>query len=60
MPKAVIQYLKSLFIEGPNVAHRRVGLASNLLERADVCAGRDPQRADELRHAAMAYLGVVR
>ncbi len=60
MQNVLIQYLKALFIEGQNVAQRRVGLASNLLERADGCAGRDPKRAQELRHAAMAYLGVVR
>ena len=60
MRKALIQYLKSLFVERPGLAQRRLGLASNLLERAEVCAGRDPQRAAELRNAAMAYLGVVR
>ncbi len=60
MRKALVQYLKALFVESQNMTQRRIGLAGNLLERAEVCAGRDPQRAAELRNAAMAYLGVVR
>jgi len=36
------------------------GVAHNLLERADSGAGRNPQRAQELRRAASAYLSVVR
>ncbi len=60
MQNHLIQYLKALFVESRNASQRRVGLASILLERADGCAGRDPQRAEELRSAAMAYLGVVR
>lgn len=36
------------------------GVAHNLLERADSGAGRNPQRAQELRRAARAYLSVVR
>lgn len=60
MRKALVQYLKALFVESQNMTQRRIGLAGNLLERAEVCAGRDRQRAAELRNAAMAYLGVVR
>ncbi|MEZ5608540.1 MAG: hypothetical protein R3E52_15860 [Burkholderiaceae bacterium] len=60
MQNNLIQYLKSLFMDSQNMAQRRVGLASTLLERAEGCAGRDPRRAEELRTAAMAYLGVVR
>jgi hypothetical protein len=30
------------------------------MERAEACAGSDPQRAQELRGAAYAYLRVVR
>ena len=40
--------------------HSRQGVASNLMDRAEACAGQDPQRAAELRSAAVAYLGVVR
>lgn len=36
------------------------GVAHNLLERAESIAGRNPQRAQELRRAARAYLKVVR
>ena len=60
MKNVLIQALKALFVEGQNVTQRRVDLASTLLERADGCAGRDPQCAKQLRIAAMAYLGVVR
>ena len=35
-------------------------LPGSLLERAEASAGSDPQRAFELRRAALAYLGVVR
>ncbi|QTD45687.1 hypothetical protein [Ottowia testudinis] len=38
----------------------RQGVAPNLMDRAEACAGQDPQRAAELRQAAVAYLGVVR
>ena len=37
-----------------------LGVAHNLMERADSGAGRNPQRARELRRAARAYLSVVR
>ena len=60
MQSNVIQYLKALFMDSHSVTQRRVGLASTLLERAKGCAGRDPQRAEELRAAAMVYLSVVR
>lgn len=60
MQSNVIQYLKALFMDSHGTAQRRVGLASTLLERAEGCAGRDPQRAEELRAAAMVYLSVVR
>ncbi|MCP5216847.1 MAG: hypothetical protein H6927_01865 [Burkholderiaceae bacterium] len=60
MQSNVIQYLKALFMDSHSVTQRRVGLASTLLERAEGCAGRDPQRAEELRAAAMVYLSVVR
>lgn len=35
-------------------------VAHQLLESADASAGRDPQRAQELRDAARAFLSVVR
>lgn len=35
-------------------------VAGKLMDRAESCAGQDPQRAAELRRAALAYLGVVR
>ena len=38
----------------------RQGVACTLMDRAEACAGQDPQRAAELRQAAVAYLGVVR
>ena len=40
--------------------HAADGVAQQLLERAEACAGRDPYRAQELRDAARAYLSVVR
>ena len=36
------------------------GLAHQLMESADACAGVDPQHAQELRVAACAFLSVVR
>ena len=36
------------------------GVAQNLMERAELEAGRDPVEAAELRTAARAYLSVVR
>ena len=36
------------------------GVARQLMERAEACAGRDPQGAQDLRNAARAYLSVVR
>ncbi len=36
------------------------GVAAQLLERAQACAGRRPQEALELRRAARVYLSVVR
>ncbi|MBC7608943.1 MAG: hypothetical protein H7228_05095 [Polaromonas sp.] len=36
------------------------GVAQNLMERADLDAGRNPVEAAELRSAASAYLSVVR
>ena len=60
MRKALVQYLKALFVESQNMTQRRIGLAGNLLERADACAGRDPRGAADLRAAAVTYLGVVR
>ncbi|CAM5795459.1 MAG: hypothetical protein J0I00_16755 [Burkholderiales bacterium] len=59
MQNKLIQYLKTLVMDSHDLAQRRVGLASTLLERAEGCAGRDPQRAEELRSAAMVYLSVV-
>ena len=44
--------------ERPPAAPR--SLPGKLLERAEASAGTDPQRAFELRRAALAYLGVVR
>lgn len=54
------QFLNATLHEGRPARAHRLGLAGTLLERADACAGRDPQRAAELRWAALAYLGVVR
>ena len=36
------------------------GVAQNLMERAELEAGRNPQEAAELRDAARAFLSVVR
>ncbi|WP_280757255.1 hypothetical protein [Polaromonas sp. CG_23.6] len=36
------------------------GVAHQLMERADAGAGRDPRQAQELRHAARAFLSVIR
>lgn len=36
------------------------GLAHQLMESAEACAGVDPQHAQELRVAACAFLSVVR
>ena len=36
------------------------GVAHQLMERAEACAGRNPQDAQQLRQAASAYLSVVR
>ena len=39
---------------------RNASVPAQLMERAEASVGSDPQRAAELRRAAMAYLGVVR
>jgi hypothetical protein len=36
------------------------GVANQLMESADACAGTNPRDAQELREAACAYLSVVR
>lgn len=36
------------------------GVAHQLMESADACAGTNPHDAQELREAALAYLSVVR
>lgn len=36
------------------------GLAHQLLDSADACAGNSPHHAQELREAAYAYLSVIR
>ena len=36
------------------------GVAHQLMERAEACAGRNPHDAQQLRQAASAYLSVVR
>ena len=39
---------------------QEVGLAHQLMNSADACAGNSPHHAQELREAAYAYLSVVR
>ena len=48
------------FLPRPDLETPVHGVAHNLLESADSGAGRNPQRAQELRRAARAYLRVVR
>lgn len=60
MQNQLMPYLKALLIERQDLSRRRVDWPGSLLESADGCAGRDPRRAQELRRAAQAYLGVVR
>jgi hypothetical protein len=50
----------SQLIAAPAVRLRGAGPAQYLMEGAEACAGIDPQRAQELRGAAYAYLRVVR
>ena len=45
---------------GAHVRQTDHSVAHQLLESADASAGRDPQRARELRDAARAFLSVVR
>lgn len=45
---------------GAHVRQTDHSVAHQLLESADASAGRDPQRAQELRDAARAFLSVVR
>jgi len=43
-----------------SVAPAATGVARRLMESAEARAGYSPQQAQELRHAACAYLRVVR
>ena len=45
---------------GASIPAPAPGVAQNLMERAELEAGRDPVEAAELRTAARAYLSVVR
>lgn len=60
MLNVLIQSFLSFYRAGLEARARQAGLAGDLLERADACAGRDPKGAADLRRAALAYLGVVR
>ena len=46
--------------ENSNQAGADIGVAQDLMERAEADAGRNPAEAAELRDAARAYLSVVR
>ncbi len=55
-----IRHLTTLFARLTRAPRHGAGVPASLLERADACAGRDPQGAADLRAAALNYLGVVR
>ena len=48
------------FMSSRNAVAAAGGVAHQLMERADAGAGRDPRQAQELRHAARAFLSVIR
>ncbi|MES2947780.1 MAG: hypothetical protein V4858_04480 [Pseudomonadota bacterium] len=48
------------FLSAVKPAHNDNGVAHQLMESADACAGNSPHHAQELREAAAAYLSVVR
>lgn len=60
MLNTLIHLLYRFLQGGLEARARQADLAGDLLQRADACAGRDPNCAAELRWAALAYLGVVR
>lgn len=60
MPKVLIRVLLGPFRATLHTHARCSSVPGDLLQRAGACAGRDPERAAELRGAALAYLGVVR
>ena len=60
MWNAWFEFFMTLFASPAHAVRQGRGLAGNLLERADACAGRDPRGAADLRAAAVTYLGVVR
>ena len=59
MTSALIQFLlQRVRATGP--ARTASGVAQQLMQRAGARAGTDPRQARELRHAALAYLSVIR
>lgn len=48
------------FLPSFRAASEEDGVAHQLMESADACAGTNPRDAQELREAASAYLRVVR
>ncbi len=48
------------FLQNTTANHQDEGIAHQLMESADACAGNSPHHAQELREAASAYLRVVR
>ena len=56
----MIKTLTSLLPFSFRAALPRRSVPGQLMDRAEASAGTDPQRAFELRRAALAYLGVVR
>jgi hypothetical protein len=54
----IAQFARALAWATPRAAQD--GIARDLMESAEACAGTDPAQAQELRAAACAYLRVVR
>lgn len=50
----------ALFCISRPLTGKTVGLARQLMERAQARAGSDPHQAREMRTAALAYLSVIR
>ena len=58
----MLNLIKNMFSWLPSfkASGSRSSVALELMDSAEACAGRNPQEAQELRNAAMAYLRVVR
>ncbi len=50
----------AVFLAAFHSVDEGTGVAQQLMENADACAGNSPHHAQELREAAYAYLSVVR